>query len=173
MSFYRVRSAYFKMICGVCKLFSHGRVDPASGDVRNTFFRLNNEAEALAAQVNSMHFPALVHLDYAVKPFLKDDDERLAISNAFWVLSRPADASADALEDAFSEAEEGLIQLIAYMLNQYEESGSCGPFKLIDISMFSWQQTGPEMDGLYGYELHMREEQRPTALLNFNPENYY
>lgn len=173
MSYYKLRSDFFEMLSGINKKVAHGRADVATGDIRRSFFRLNNSEEALEAVVDRMHLPCVIHADYNVRPLLKDDDERVQITNELIFLAKPQTTAATDIELAYELAENTLQEFIQWMLNSYEEDGSCGPFKMIDLSMFSWNPVGPVMQGLYGFSLAMREEQRATELTNFNANNWY
>jgi hypothetical protein len=167
-------SAYFESLCNKIKLFSHGRPDTTNGDIRRTYFRLNDAEEALAGQVSGMHFPALIHHDYAVKGALKGDAERLNVANQFWVLAQPIDSTADAIAAAYNIAELALQKLVRRMLKEAEQEGTCGPFQNLDIGMISWQAiSGPELDNLYGFELNIREDQKATDYTAYNDEDYY
>lgn len=174
MQSYSALSDYFADLCSKIKLFSHGRPDPATGKIRKTFFRMNQFEEAIAGQVSGMHFPCLIHESYGVKGMLKDSAERLNIGISLWVLTKPSGSTADAIAEAYSVTETALQQIIRYMLNEYEETEACGPFQNIDISMFSWQAIeGPELNGLYGWELYIRAEQKATAITTYNANDYH
>ena len=172
MSYYIARSDFFKMLCETNKKVAHGTIDTNTGDVRNSFFRLNNNEEAIAQALNGMHLPAVIHSEYSVRPVLKGEDERVQITNELVFLCKPTDTTADAIQQAYNMAETVLEEFVQWMLNAYEEDGSCGPFKMIDLSMFSWDPIGPFMNDFYGFALTIREEQRATALTNFNPNNW-
>jgi len=172
MSYYIARHEFYQMLCENNKKVAHGTTDPGSGDIRNSFFGLNNNEEAMAGAVDRMHLPAVVHSEYSVRPVLKDDDERVMITDELLFLCKPADTTAVAMKLAYALAETVLEEFVQWMLNAYEKDGSCGPFKMIDLSMFSWDMVGPIMNDFYGFALTIREEQRATALTNFNPNNW-
>ena len=173
MSYYEGRSEFYKTLSEDNKKVAHGHVDDATGDTRCSFFRMNDNDESLAGNVQMMHSPAVIHASYTARPILKDDSERVLITDELLFLVKPESGSADEIEGAYILAETVLQEFIQWMLNAYEEDGNCGPFMEIDLNMFSWEPEGPMLQDFYGMRLTIREEQKASQLTNFNASNWF
>src|SRR4051812_39847439 len=110
MSLFKTRSEYFKQLAINNKQVAHTK--EVDGEVRKSFFRMNDQEELAAACANWAHFPCIVHLgffgNYTANP--KEVNKRV-ISNSIMVLAKAISTTdlnsiEDAKDIAFSVVEE-------------------------------------------------------------------
>lgn len=175
MSNYKQRSDYFKLIAAKNKLIAHTEAIDSGGE-RDSFHRVNNEEELNAACTQWGHFPAVVHIGHSIN--FRSNGTGLphkVISNHLYFLSVLDSATyalvPDQVEAAYEQAELAMSQFLAYMLEDYEENGSCGNLFTFDLNRAQAEQIGPINGTLYGWYLIFQDEQKGNSLA-YNPINW-
>lgn len=171
MSFFKTRSDYFKGLANANKLIAHNREE--NGETRQSFFRMNDEDELMAACVNFIHFPCLVHFGFDGR-YTGDQNAvpKAKISNQVLILKKVDVASMDSIEDAYDVCFEVMEQIVSKMYNEWLTDSRCSPFGNLDLSRFSFQAysvTG----NLFGYLLTFEDDQWAKKIYEFDATKWY
>ncbi len=169
MSDFKARSDYFKMICQSSKLIAH--LQPVGADptpVRESYFRINDQAELNSACANWIYFPCVAHVGFDIiysQPVTGMPHE--GISNNLYFLYKP-DRTAypllpDAIEDAYDKAFDAMNKFISYLLEDHAANGCCGNLFLFNMNRAKAIQVGPFNDNLYGWYLSFYDEEKATG----------
>jgi hypothetical protein len=172
MSLFKQRADYFKGLANKNKLIAHGR--EVDGEVRNAFFRMNDEEEVLAACVSWIHFPCLVQMGFSgrfttainVMPKLKP-------TNTLLVLQKANQTDMDSIEAAYDLSFEAMLDVISGIWKEYEVMGGCGVFADLDLSRFSFNPIGPINGDLFGWALTFEDNQSAEQLIKFDASKWY
>lgn len=160
---YKKKSDYFKAFTEEHFLTAHLTGTPP----RNSFFRINDEAEFDAAATNYSHFPCVVHVDASVR-YKRDKPSlpRRITTNTLVFLSKlqreDNPYQADAIEAAYDEAFTLMEDFIAWMVNDMDTNGTCGELFILDLSKTNAEQVGPYEGNLYGWRFSFVDE-KPAA----------
>jgi len=167
MSTYKARSDYFKLISTKSKLIAHDE-DIVDGGKRVSFHRINAEDELNAACKYWAHFPAVVHIGHSIN--YRSNGTGLpnkVISNHLYFLAQldlvGNTFQADAIEEAYEKAEEAMDKFLAYMIEDFEENGSCGNLFMFDFNRASAEMIGPINQNLYGWYLVFQDQAKGSA----------
>jgi hypothetical protein len=178
MSVYTNRKNFFKERSEQHYLVKHNHVIPDSGGMkRKSFIVIDNPEELAAATINQGHFPMVVHNGFEGKPLDKNGSLRIRNVNELIFLDKPL-TSADnvtkssANDAAYNRSFEVMMDFIAWMYEQYEETGSCGPFKELDINQFNWRIQDYISDGFVGWVLTFSDEVKATDIIVFDEDKW-
>jgi hypothetical protein len=174
MSTYKERSDYIKSIAMQNKLVAHNLLIAGTEDqYRNSFFRVNDVEELGSAVVEYCHLPCVAHLGFDVryKAPVGGAMPRKTINTTLWFLSK-ADTTAysnkaDAIEAAYSEADQVLTQFLSYMLNDQQACPCCH----FDFETAKIEMIGPELNELYGWQIQIQDTQNGEDL-EYNPAHW-
>jgi len=176
MTFYKNREAYVRTFCTDHYQVKHHHPISA-GEKRESFFRINDEEEMLAACVNWAHFPCVVQVGLTGGFVNRKDSIRQRNTNTIMFLSKmlvdefePIEATA--ITNAYDESYGVMSDFISMMNNDFEENGGCGVFQNFDPALLHWEQVGPIGDGLYGWILSWSDETTASAILNYDPAHF-
>lgn len=175
MSLYTDRKNFFKQLSANHYLVRYGQMD--DGIVRKSFINIDNEEELAAAVINQAHFPMVVHVDFQGRPVDKSGSVRVQIINELMFLDKPIqDADMPTVDLANNAARnrsfDVMIDFISWMNEEYEENGSCGPFKDINLNTFKWRMQDYISDGLLGWVLEFTDEVSAAQLLAFDENKW-
>jgi hypothetical protein len=172
MSFFKIRSDYFKQLAIKNKLIAHTAV--VGGESRNAFHRMNDEEELVAACANFAHFPCVVI--FSIDGRYTGDKNAVPkrkLNNALLFLAKVDEmASMDQRETAYDTAFEIMEQFISKMYNEFSVDGCCCNFSNIDLGRFSFAPYGPVNATLFGWLLQFEDEQYPNSILQFDPSKW-
>jgi hypothetical protein len=172
MGIFKDRSNYLKQLAIDNKLIAHTR--NINGEVRNSFFRMNDNEEFLAALVNYAHSPFVIHFGFDGRYTAnKNLVSKRVLSNALAFLVKVDNVSdMDAVEDAYDVAFEAMEQFVSKMIYQFDTDGSCSPFSNIDPSRFNFQTY--EMNGnLHGWLLNFNDEKYADEVYQFDATKWF
>lgn len=178
MSVYTERKNFFKLLSQKHYLVKHDAVIPDSdGLKRKSFIAIDNPEELAAATINQGHFPMVVHSGFEGKPVDKNGSIRIRNTNELIFLDKPQATPLDvtttsANDAAFNRSFEVMMDFISYMYETYEEYGACGPFKMIDVSLFNWRVQEYIEDGMVGWVLSFIDEVNASDILNFDSSKW-
>jgi hypothetical protein len=172
MSLYSERKNLFLQLSAKHYLVMHGLLMDG-GIRRKSFLQIANEEEISAAVMNHIHMPAVVHVDFNGKPVDKNGSVRVRNNNVLMFLDKPVmsadNVSTTAANDAaYNRAFGVMMDFISFIWNEFEENGSCGPFKDIDLNLFSWTMEESVSDGLVGWRLSFADEVKATDITDFD-----
>lgn len=168
MSNYKERSDYFKLIANKNRLIADGRpVIAGSGNLRKSFFRVNDIDELNAACVNWAHFPCVVHVGHDIRYKQPGTGlPRKNIGNHLLFLSKASTQNlADSMEAAYQESEEAMSEFLSFMNEEMENSCRCGNLFLFDLTGAHAEQDGPYNSVLYGWHLSFYDESVASDLV--------
>lgn len=177
MAFYKDREQYNRQFAETQYQVLHNK--PASTEdetPRQSFFRINEEEELVAACANWIHFPCMTMVGLSGGLINKKDSIRQQNTNAIIFLSKLQldqnnPIKATALTEAYELTLGVMADYIAKLLNDFEEDECGGIFKDLDASSFKWEQYGPVGDGeLYGWILSFSDEVKPS--ITYNPAHF-
>jgi hypothetical protein len=162
MGAFKNRSDYFKSFAEQHLQIAH------NVELRNSFFRLNDEVEFDAAAANFSNFPCMVHWDSAVR-YRRDKPSlpRRITSNTVTFLSRLDEATypakSDAIEIALDQAFTIMEDFIAWLVYDIDNNvGECGELFLLDLGRTAAHIVGPFNGNLIGWEFSFTDE-KPGA----------
>jgi hypothetical protein len=172
MSLYTERKNFFKMLASRHYLVKHG-VTIAPGIRRKSFMDVSNDEELAASVMNDIHTPVVVHVDFNGKPVDKNGSIRVKNNNTLLFLDKAEDSTVTSSNDAaYARAFGVMMDFISFMYEEFEENGSCGPFKDIDLNLFSWTMEDKISDGLVGWRLSFSDEVNASAITNFDSNKW-
>ena len=143
------------------------------GGQRNSFFRINDEEELIAATINNIDHPCVCNL--SIQPKLTDKDN--ALSDMRWVwnnawafldhVENPSteDTMPDAVQAAYDSTFTIMEDFIRSMKEDWEENDRCGAFEQINFNTFNAVQIGPTVQNEYGWILYFDNEQKATRII--------
>lgn len=177
MSIYTDRKDFFKEMAMSHYLVQHDAAIPDTTINRKSFIVIDNPDELPAAVINQMHFPAVVHFDFSGKPVDKNGSIRIRNNNELLFLDKPLKTDVIITEDkardaAFNRSFSVMMDFIAFMNNEFEDHGSCGPFKDFDLNLCAWQKQDDLLDGLVGWKLLFSDEVNATSILEFDENKW-
>lgn len=164
MGFLKDRSDLYERLSRRHKLVLHKQ------EKRKSYHRLNDEEELIAACVNWAHFPCVVHFGLSGKysDRVNDIPKRNTV-NELLFLSKSRSINADEIAVAKDEAFTVMEDFMAWMIDQVENHGYCGPFENLSRDMFSFSEHGPVNANLFGWRLVFRDD---TDAPEFNSSNW-
>lgn len=171
MSFFKKRSDYIKSLANAHKLVAHGR--EVSGEVRNSFHRMNDEDELMAACVNWAQFPCVVHCGFNGR-YTGDTNAvpKRKILNSILFLHQ-AGTGMDSIENAYDTAFQVMEDFISKMYSEFTEKGYCSNFSNLDLSRFSFYEYGPIGAQLFGWSLQFEDDVFVDELTRFDQSKWY
>jgi hypothetical protein len=116
----------------------------------------------------------MVVLDLKGKLNDKGGSIRRQWNNVLWFLHKDKEGVSESAKkvNAYDVSEQAMNQVISKMWNQYEDEGSCGPFKDLDINAFSFEMTGRVSDDLYGWRLSFPDEGSASDITTFDSSKW-
>jgi hypothetical protein len=176
MGNYTQRSTFFENVAISNKLIAHTHDLDGTG-ARNSFHRINDLEELLAACANWGHFPCVVHIDYEYR--FKESQVGLPvkrIGNSLMFLAKldldTFPNKADAVMAAYDVAEDAMNQYIGFMREYYEQHGPCGEFLVFDLNQAKVEMSKVIVDTLFGWLLKFNDD-RTARELAFDQGNYF
>lgn len=169
MGFYKNRETFVEGLAEADPMVQHNQpVTVGSSELRQSFFRINDEEELLAACVNWIHLPCVAMYGLSGAMANKDGSKRQRNFNTWWfltnlVLDENNPVEADAITNAYDTTFTVMMNFIKAVNDEYEENGGCGEFMYLDLNNIKWSQEGPIGNGLYGWILTFFDETK-TAL---------
>lgn len=164
MGFYKQRENFLRTLAENDPEVQHNKpVVTEENTRRQSFFRINDEQELLAACENWVHTPCVVQFSLSGGDVNRDGSIRQRNSNTWLFLTKidldPSNPiEADAISNAYDQTFEILQRFKKAVYDEFEENDSCGVFKDIDPANFKWDQYGPVADQLYGWLLSFSDE---------------
>lgn len=168
MSFFKIRSDYFKALAKQHKLVAH------EVNNRYSYHRMNDSEEFVAAGVSNLGSPCVVHLDCVGKLTGDSNAEpKLKVTHQLLFLSKTdTPMKLDMVESAYDQSYQVMMDFISRMYYELNTEGACGPFKELDLSRFSFTPCGPVGQSFYGWELLMEEEQDGDDFTNYDESKW-
>ena len=123
-----------------------------SGPKRVSFSRNNDFEEAIQQSVINLDSPYVVCGPLAGRPSGKLPMLRKIVKAKMYFLS-PVSTSLENLELVQELTFTLMTDFISAYIYDYEETGSCGPFRNLDPNSMFWVETGPRQFNSYGWEL--------------------
>lgn len=179
MSVYTDRKNFFRMLSVLNKQVRHNHADENNeGIKRKSFIQIDNPEELTAAVLNQAHIPMVVHADFEGKPVDKNGSIRIRNINELLFLDKPQTLATDvtvtaANDRAYNRSFSVMMEFISWMYETYEETGQCGPFKDIDVSLFSWRKQDYILDGYVGWILNFPDEVSAKEITEFDDSKWY
>ncbi|OLY92289.1 hypothetical protein SAMN05444008_11555 [Cnuella takakiae] len=160
MGFFKDRSDYFKSLANKHKLVAHKRIE--GKHEKNSFHRMNDEEELLAACVNWAHFPCVVHAGMSGRYTEgKQSLVKRKTTNQLMFLSKvDHPTNMDSREACYDLTMEIMEDFIAFMLGEFHEKGFCSNFSNIDLNRFSFS-TVSFNGNLFGWQLTIEDDAFP------------
>jgi hypothetical protein len=171
MGQFKEKSDYFKSLCVSNKLVAH--TVNQDGEVRNSYFRMNDEDELVAACVNWAHFPCVVHFSFYGRYRGQALIAKRQQTSILYFLDKADASDMDSIENAYDLAFEVMEQFISKMNNEFLEDGSCSPFRNLDLSRFSYSAVGPINATLFGWMLQFEDEASAEDVTNYDETKWY
>jgi hypothetical protein len=171
---YTTAKTYYKTVAQEHYLVRHERANSEEdATLRNSFVDNDNDEGLSANVINNGHFPMVVHAGFSGKPIDKNGSIRVKVNSVLWFLSHKTGSTAlEAKHSAMEESFGVMMDYLSRMNNDFEENGSCGPFKDFDLNLCNWRELPDLSDGLCGWELMITHEVAASALLDYNEENW-
>ena len=176
MSIFQIRTDYFKGLANKNKLIGHDRfLSGSAGPKRKSFHRINDEEEINAACINWAHFPCMVHFGFSGKYSEKENEvkKRLVLNDLIILDKVKAPTDMASIQEKRDSTFSLMEDIIAHMLEQFEEDQYCSPFQNLDLSLFSFSEYGPLNSTLYGWRLSFNDEQFPNNLNSSDPLKWH
>lgn len=160
MNNYTDKKEYLENLSSLNKLVAHNRqVSEGSEEKRVSFIPIEDEEGLSAAVANTIHFPCVVMMDLSGRLRDLSGSIRKEWSNTIWFLHKAQGVSEHEKKRlAYELSETVMNQFISKMLNDFEEEGSCGPFRDLSFNDFFFQMTGDVEDGIYGWRLSFPDQ---------------
>lgn len=169
MGTFKDRENYLKSLCVAHPTVAHGSV--AGGIKRNSFFRINDDEEIMAATIQNISYPAVGF--QSLKGRLIDQDNALTdirhlFSNS-WIFIQHVNmiqvGTADAIQECYDQTFSIMEDFIKSMKDDFEESGHCGAFENFDLNRINYVMIGPILEMEYGWQLFFDDEQKALRIL--------
>lgn len=173
MGTFKQREDYLKQLCIAHPLVAHNSV--VDGVTRNSFFRLNNELEIIAATIQTITYPAVGYIQIAGRLTDMDNalvDIRHVFKNAWLFLTHVDNASdtdegiTDRIQVAFDVTFTIMEDFIRMMKDDWELNGHCGAFEAFDLNKINYEQTGPIIQDEYGWILYFEDQIKAWNILS-------
>lgn len=116
-------------------------------DGKNSFFRINSEAEMQQALAVDAHFPAMLLLPYFGKLAANGDD---LMTGVFEIRDHADVLDFASIEDVRERCKQIGLEIIARIFRTMEEEGRCGPIASFDLASVRYDFTGPVNQHEYG-----------------------
>lgn len=181
MGTFKSKEDYLKQLCIVHPVVAHGSV--VNGITRNSFFRMNNDEEILAATIANISYPAVGY--YSLRGRIKDTESAMVnifhlFSNA-WIFVQHVsmitvtDGFTDAIEECYDETFGIMEDFIRMMKDDYEANGHCGAFEVIDLNKMNYEMVGPVYENEYGWILYFDDERKANRIITGDDDtgNYW
>ncbi len=171
MGVFKNREDYLKGLCEAHPIVAHGHV--VDGELRNSFFRLNDEEEISTATFRNISYPNVGYL--AIDGRITDKDNAMVdIRHVFknqWIflthldrITMDGDGYTDRIETAFDITFMIMEDFIKAIKEEYETNGMCGEFQYLDLNQINYVQVGPMFQSEYGWILYFTDEIRATNI---------
>ena len=171
MGTFKTKENYLKQLCIDHPDVAHGSV--VNGITRNSFFRLNNDEELIAATLTNISYPAVGY--QFLRGRLKDTDSALMdirhlFSNGWIFLQHVSmitvtDGFTDAIQECYDQTFSIMEDFIKMMKDDYEANGHCGAFENFDLNKINYEMVGPVLENEYGWQLFFDDEKKATRIL--------
>lgn len=175
MNNYTDKKEYLESLASLNKLVAHNRpLSEGSTTNRVSFIPVEDEDGLSTAITTGIHFPCVVMMDLSGRFRDLSGSIRKEWSNTIWFLHKgQADSEHEKKRIAYEMAETVMNQFISKMLNDFEEEGSCGPFKDLNINDFFFQMTGDVEDGVFGWRLSFPDQINADDITQFDNTKWH
>lgn len=173
MGIFKDKEDYLKKLCVDHPIVMHG-AENEDRSVRNSFWRINGEEEAIANTLTNIDYPCVGYL--SLEGRLIDSSNALTglkhnFKNA-WVflhhinMIKGADGKglADKIQAAYDTTFDIMEDFIKYMVDDYVEFGNCGTFTGFDPNRINYVQVGPYLEFEYGWILYFEDQKAATRI---------
>lgn len=169
MGTFKTKENYLKQLCIDHPDVAHGAV--VDGVIRNSFFRLNNDEELIAATITNISYPAVGYI--SLRGRLKDIDNALIdirhnFSNA-WLFIQHVNminsSFTDSIQECYDQTFSIMEDFIKMMKDDFEANGHCGAFEKFDLNKINYEMAGPILENEYGWYLYFDDEQKANRIL--------
>lgn len=169
MGTFKTKENYLKSLCIAHPTVAHETV--VNGIKRNSFFRLNNDEEIIAATIKNISYPAVGY--QSLRGRLTDQDNAMVdirhlFSNA-WLFIQHVNlidiAFTDAIQECYDQTFAIMEDFIKMMKDDFEANGHCGAFEDFDLNKINYEMVGPIIQSEYGWILYFDDQQKATRLL--------
>lgn len=169
MGTFKSKEDYLKALCIAHPTVAHEEV--VGGIARNSFFRLNNEEEMLAATFTNINYPAVGY--YSLRGRTTDQDDALTdikflFSNA-WIFLQHVNiidlGVADKIQACYDQTFSIMEDFIKSMKDDFETNGHCGAFQDFSLNKMNFEMVGPVLEMEYGWILFFDDSQKATRLI--------
>lgn len=171
MGTFKSKENYLKQLCIDHPDVAHGAV--VDGIVRNSFFRLNNDEELLAATITNISYPAVGYM--SLRGRIKDTDSamldiRHLFSNAWLFIQHVSmitvtDGFTDTIQECYDQTFAIMEDFIKMMKDDFEANGHCGAFERFDLNKINYEMSGPIYENEYGWYLYFDDEQKANRII--------
>ena len=171
MGTFKDKENYLKHLCIAHPTVAHDTV--VDGILRNSFFRINNDEEIMAATIARISYPAVGYQSLRGK--LSDEDNaqtdiRHLFTNSWMFIQHVSMITGGGFTDAIQECYDqtfGIMEdFIRAMKEDFDENGHCGAFDFIDLNKMNYVMVGPILENEYGWQLFFDDEQRADRILS-------
>lgn len=183
MGTFKDKENYLKKLCIAHPTVAHQSV--VGGIKRNSFFRINNDEELLAATISNIAYPAVGY--QSLRGRLIDEDDALAdmrhlFSNSWMFIQHVSMITGtgftDIIQECYDETFTIMEDFIRAMREEFEENGHCGAFDFIDFNKMNYVMVGPVMENEYGWQLFFDDEQKASRIVDSTyanplPDNWW
>ncbi len=173
MGTFKDRENYLKGLCEAHATVAHGQpVSEGSPQLRQSFFRMNNEDELMAGTRNYIHYPCVVNMQLSARMTDKDNalaDMRWVWDNEWIFLQHvenpdTEETTSDSTQDAYDETFAVMEDFIKAMKDDWETNEKCGAFDQLNFNQFTATPVGPTAAHEYGWALSFTNEQKATRI---------
>lgn len=169
MGLFKTKEDYLKNLCINHPDVAHTKL--VDGIPRNSFFRINNDEELIAATISHIDYPAVANVSLRGRITDKDNalvDIRHLFSNSWMFLqhvSQVALGVSDAVQECYDQTFMIMEDFIKAMKDDFETNGHCGVFENFDLNKINYVMIGPISQNEYGWQLFFDDQQKATRLL--------
>lgn len=165
---------YYKAVAQEHYLVRHERANSEEdATLRNSFIDNDNDEGLTASVINKAHFPMVVHAGFGGKPVDKNGSVRVKVTSVLWFVSQKnGETESAAKHNGMQESFNVMMDFLSRMYNDFEDNGSCGPFKDFDLGQCYWTELEDISDNLCGWQLTVAHEVQATALLEYDEEKW-